>query len=128
MATWFNCKISLISKNECWYFLIEKNCSTFVGELYHTCGQIIAQLWADYKTLVGVAFLVNLHPVLCLWCASLLWQKYNYVHGFVITIKIISDVYNPQIFEKLPHVHSLKVIYILYCFDTIIMAYILSLH
>ena len=36
-------------------FLIEKNYSTFVGELYHTCKQIIVQLWVDYKTLVGVA-------------------------------------------------------------------------
>ena len=34
--------------------LIEKSCSTFVGELYHTCGRVISHLWADYKTLVGV--------------------------------------------------------------------------
>ena len=35
-------------------FLIEKNCSTFVGELYHICRQIIVQLWADYEMLLGV--------------------------------------------------------------------------
>ena len=34
-------------------YLTEKNCSTFVGKLYHTCRWIIVQLWADYKTLVS---------------------------------------------------------------------------
>ena len=51
-ATCVHCKISLISTND--NILIEKSCSTFVGELYHTCGRVISHLWADYKTLVGV--------------------------------------------------------------------------
>ena len=49
----FRCKISAILRYECLIiFLIVRNCSTFVGELYHTCRRIIVQLWVDYKMLV----------------------------------------------------------------------------
>ena len=54
IATCFHCKIS---RND--NILMEKSCSTFVGELYRACGRIIKRLWV-------YAFLVNFHPARCL--------------------------------------------------------------
>ena len=68
-------------------FLIEKNYSTFVGELYHTCRQIIVQLWADYKTLVGVGISSEFTShVVSLMCVITMTQTYimtDYITQYV---------------------------------------------
>ena len=56
--------------------LIEENCSTFVGELYHICRQIIVQLWVDYKTLVGVGISTS-HVVSLMFVISMTQSSIN---------------------------------------------------
>ena len=73
MCSFFFVKFQGFQEMNVCEFSFKKNCSTFVGELYHTCSQIIVQLWADYKTIVGVCISTERG----LWCASLLWHNDN---------------------------------------------------
>ena len=80
-------------------FLIEKNCSTFVVELYHTCRQIIVQLRVDYKTLVGEGisseFISRAMSLMCVITMTQTIYRTHYIKGMMsLYIYIYIYIYN----------------------------------